>query len=322
MRVAVLRGGRSSEHDVSLRSGEAVARGLEEAGHEVAAVTISRAGEWTWDGGPVELVPGAGLLGADAVFPALHGPFGEDGSVQGLLEWLDLPYVGSDVLSSAACMDKLTLKRLFSQADIPQVDFVAAGEPGWRERCEEMGAPLWVKPSRLGSSVGISKVATAVSELDEAVERARRHDPRVIIEAPAAGREVECSLLGNEEVEASIPGEVVAKGDWYDYEHKYQEGGMELVVPPPISEEQVSRVRELAVAAFKHGGCSGLARCDFFVEPDGAVLVNEINTMPGFTETSVYAKLWAASGLDYPTLCDRLITLAVERHRRARSYEF
>ena len=322
MRVAVLRGGRSSEHDVSLRSGEAVARGLEEAGHEVAAVTISRAGDWTCDGSPVELVPGKGLLGADVVFPALHGPFGEDGSVQGLLEWLDVPYVGSDVLSSAACMDKLTLKRLFAQAGIPQVDFVAAGEPGWRERCEEMGAPLWVKPSRLGSSVGISKVATAGSELNQAVELARRHDPRVIVEAPAAGREVECSLLGNEAVEASIPGEVVAKGDWYDYEHKYQEGGMELVVPPPISDEQVSQVRELAVTAFKLGGCSGLARCDFFVEPDGAVLVNEINTMPGFTETSVYAKLWSASGLDYPTLCDRLVTLAIERHRHTRSYEF
>ncbi|HWA53006.1 MAG TPA: D-alanine--D-alanine ligase family protein [Solirubrobacterales bacterium] len=322
MRVAVLRGGRSSEHDVSLRSGEAVARGLGEAGHEVATVTISHEGEWTCEGEPVRLVPGAGLLGADAVFPALHGPFGEDGSVQGLLEWLDLPYVGSDVLSSAACMDKLTLKRLFAQAGIPQVDFVAAGEPGWRERCEEMGAPLWVKPSRLGSSVGISKVATAGGELDKAVELARRHDPRVIVEAPASGREVECSLLGNEEVEASVPGEVVAKGDWYDYEHKYQEGGMELVVPPPISDEQVREVRELAITAFKLGGCSGLARCDFFVEPDGAVLVNEINTMPGFTETSVYAKLWSASGLDYPALCDRLVSLAVERHQSARSYEF
>jgi len=322
MKVAVLRGGRSSEHDVSLRSGEAVARGLEEAGHEALAVTISRAGEWTHDGGPVELVPGGGLLGADAVFPALHGPFGEDGSVQGLLEQLDLPYVGSDVLSSAVCMDKLTLKRLFAQAGVPQVEFVAAGEPGWRERCEQMGSPLWVKPSRLGSSVGISRVGAAGSELDTAVALARRHDPRVIVEASADGREVECSLLGNEEVEASIPGEVVAQGDWYDYEHKYQEGGMELVVPPPIPEQQVTRVRELAVTAFKLAGCAGLARCDFFVEPDGPVLVNEVNTMPGFTETSVYAKLWAASGLDYPVLCDRLVTLAIERHRRVRSYEF
>lgn len=322
MRVAVLSGGRSSEHDVSLRSGEAVARGLEEAGHEALRVTISRDGAWTCEGAGLALVPSEGLLGVDAVFPALHGPFGEDGSVQGLLEWLDVPYVGSDVLASAACMDKLTLKRLFAQAGIPQVDFVDAGEPGWRERCERLGAPLWVKPSRLGSSVGISKVAGAGDELDAAVELARRHDPRVIVEAPAAGREVECSLLGNDEVDVSQPGEVVANGEWYDYENKYREGGMELVVPAPIHAEQITAVRELAAKAFRLGGCSGLARCDFFVEPDGTVLVNEINTMPGFTQTSVYAKLWAASGLSYPALCDRLVALAIERHQGARSYEF
>jgi D-alanine-D-alanine ligase len=322
VRVAVLSGGRSSEHEVSLRSGEAVARGLEEAGHEALPVTISREGGWTYEGDGLQLVPGKGLLNADAVFPALHGPFGEDGSVQGLLEWLQVPYVGSDVLSSAACMDKLTLKRLFAQAGLPQVEFVDAGEPGWRERCERLGSPLWVKPSRLGSSVGISKVAAVGDELDAAVELARRHDPRVIVEAPASGREVECSLLGNEQVDASQPGEVVANGDWYDYENKYREGGMELVVPAAIPGDQLARVRELAVTAFGLGGCAGLARCDFFVEPEGAVLVNEINTMPGFTETSVYAKLWQASGLNYPTLCDRLVSLAVERHQRARSYEF
>jgi D-alanine-D-alanine ligase len=321
MRVAVLSGGRSSEHDVSLCSGEAVAGGLEEAGHEALRVTISREGAWSRDGAAVELAPAGGLLDADAAFPALHGPFGEDGSVQGLLEWLDLPYVGSDVLASAVCMDKLTLKRLFAQAGIPQVDFAAAGEPGWRERCEAMGLPLWVKPSRLGSSVGITKVEQ-LSELDAAVELARRHDPRVIVEASAAGREIECSLLGNEEVEASQPGEVVANSDWYDYETKYREGGMELVVPAPLPVGRLATIRELAVTAFELGGCAGLARCDFFVEPDGAVLVNEINTMPGFTETSVYAKLWQAGGLDYPTLCDRLVSLAVERHQGARSYEF
>jgi D-alanine-D-alanine ligase len=322
MKVAVLGGGRSSEHDVSLRSAEAVAAGLEQAGHEALRVTISREGAWSRDGAAVELTAGAGLLGADVAFPALHGPFGEDGSVQGLLEWLDLPYVGSDVLSSAVCMDKLTLKRLFAQAGIPQVNFVAAGEPGWRERCAEMGTPLWVKPSRLGSSVGISRVEDPGVELERAVELARRHDPRVIVEASASGREVECSLLGNERVEASDPGEVVANGDWYDYETKYREGGMELVVPAQIPAPQISRVRELAVAGFELGGCAGLARCDFFVEPDGSVLVNEINTMPGFTETSVYAKLWAASGIEYPTLCDRLVGLAVERHQRARAHEF
>jgi D-alanine-D-alanine ligase len=285
-------------------------------------VTISREGRWTAaDGEELALTPGRGLLGADAAFPALHGPFGEDGSAQGLLEWLDLPYVGSDVLSSAICMDKLTLKRLFAAGGIPQVEFAAVGEDGWRERVAELGMPLWVKPSRLGSSVGISRVES-LAELDAAVELALRHDPRVIVEASAEGREVECSLLGNVEVEASPPGEIVAHGDWYDYETKYRAGGMELVVPAPIPEEQGERLRELAVEAFRLGGCAGLARCDFFVQTDGEVLVNEVNTMPGFTETSVYAKLWEAAGLSYPDLCDRLVALAIERHTLARSHEY
>jgi len=321
MRVAVLSGGRSSEHEVSLRSGEAVARGLEQAGHEALPITIARDGSWSFRGAPVELVPAAGLAGADLAFPALHGPFGEDGSVQGVLEWLDVPYVGSDVLASAVCMDKLTLKRLFAQRGLPQVEFVAVGEEGWRERCAAIGPPLWVKPSRLGSSVGISKVE-ALGELDAAVELALRHDPRVIVEASARGREVECSLLGNERADTSLPGEVIAHGDWYDYETKYSEGGMELRVPAPIAEQQTVRLRELAVEAFALGGCSGLARCDFFVEPDGEVLVNEVNTMPGFTETSVFAKLWEASGIPYPDLCDRLAALAIERHERARSHQY
>jgi D-alanine-D-alanine ligase len=321
VRVAVLSGGRSSEHEVSLRSGDAVARGLEQAGHEALPLRIARDGSWSFHGAPVELVPAAGLAGADVAFPALHGPFGEDGSVQGVLEWLDLPYVGSDVLASATCMDKLTLKRLFAQGGLPQVEFAAAGEDGWRERCEALGLPLWVKPSRLGSSVGISRVE-ALEDLDAAVELARGHDPRVIVEAHSPGREVECSLLGNEEAEASLPGEVITHGDWYDYETKYSDGGMELVVPAPIPEGQATRLRELALDAFQVGGCAGLARCDFFVEPDGRVLVNELNTMPGFTETSVYAKLWQAGGLAYPALCDRLVNLAIERHGASRSHRF
>ncbi len=321
MKVAVLSGGRSSEHEISLRSGESVARGLEDAGHEALRVTISGGGEWTHDGASVRLVPGEGLLGADAVFPALHGPFGEDGSVQGLLEQLDVPYVGSDVLASASCMDKLTLKRLFAQAGLPQVAFVGVGEEGWRERVATMGLPLWVKPSRLGSSVGISRV-DAPGELDAAVERAARHDPRVIVEAHAAGREVECSVLGNDSAETSLPGEVVAQAEWYDFEAKYGEGGMELTVPAAISAEETARVRGLALSAFRHAGCSGLARCDFFVTEAGEVLVNEINTMPGFTETSVYAKLWEATGIPYPDLCDRLVALALERHAQARSHDF
>jgi D-alanine-D-alanine ligase len=321
MRVAVLAGGRSSEHDVSLRSGAAVARGLREAGHEPVEVTIGRDGRWSAPGGSVELVPGGGLLDADAAFPALHGAFGEDGSIQGLLEWLDLPYVGSDVLASAICMDKLTLKRLFAARGVPQVEFTAVEGNEWWGRCEQMGLPLWVKPSRMGSSVGITRVEK-LDELDAAVELALRHDPRVIVEASAAGREVECSVLGNAEPRASLPGEIVAHAAWYDFEAKYTEGGMELRVPAPIGEGAIERVRELAVSVFALAGCSGLARCDFFVEPDGSVLVNEINTMPGFTDTSVYAKLFEATGVDYPHLCDRLVGLAVERHRQARSYEF
>ena len=321
MRVVVLCGGRSSEHDVSLRSGESVARGLAAAGHEAVTVTIARDGRWSRAGEEVELVPAAGLLGAGAVFPALHGPFGEDGSVQGLLEWLDVPYVGSGVLASATCMDKLTLKRLFAQRGVPQVEFAQAGEDGWRERCAAMGLPLWVKPSRLGSSVGISRVER-MDDLDPAVELALRHDPRVIVEASAGGREVECSVLGNDRPETSPPGEIVANAEWYDFEAKYGEGGMELTVPAPIPAAQADRVRELAADVFTLAGCSGLARCDFFAEPGGEVLVNEINTMPGFTETSVYAKLFEAAGIPYADLCDRLVALAVERHEQARSYEF
>lgn len=321
MRVAVLSGGRSSEHEVSLRSGAAVARGLREAGHEAIEVTIGRDGAWRAAGGAVELVPGGGLLGANAVFPALHGAFGEDGSIQGLLEQLDVPYVGSDVLSSAICMDKLTLKRLFAAHGVPQVQFTAVEGNDWWGRCEAMGLPLWVKPSRMGSSVGITRVGK-LDELDAAVERALRHDPRVIVESSSPGREVECSVLGNDEPEASLPGEIVAQGTWYDFEAKYTEGGMELRVPAPIGEEATANVREMAVSVFKLAGCSGLARCDFFVEPDGSVLVNEINTMPGFTDTSVYAKLFEATGIGYAKLCDRLVRLAVERHQQSRSYEF
>jgi len=321
VRVAVLSGGRSSEHDVSLRSGAAVARGLREAGHEAIEVTIGRDGAWRASGGAVELTPGGGLLAADAVFPALHGAFGEDGSVQGLLEWLEVPYVGSDVLASAICMDKLTLKRLFASHGVPQVEFTAVEGNDWWGRCEQMGLPLWVKPSRMGSSVGITRVAK-LDELDAAVELALRHDPRVIVEASSPGREVECSVLGNEEPEASLPGEIVAHGTWYDFEAKYTEGGMELRVPAPIGDQAIANVREMAVSVFTLAGCSGLARCDFFVEPDGSVLVNEINTMPGFTDTSVYAKLWEATGTGYPELCDRLVQFAVERHQQSRSYEF
>ncbi len=322
MRIAVLSGGRSSEHEVSVRSGASVAAGLEQAGHEVVAIRIERDGRWTLDDHEVELQAGRGLVGADVAFPVLHGPFGEDGSVQGLLECLDVPYAGPGVLAAALCMDKLTFKRLLAFHGIPQVAFRGIDEPGWRERVEELGSPVWVKPSRLGSSVGISKVGSPERELDEAVELAARHDPRVIVEAHGGGKEVECSVIGNEQPQTSVPGEIDAHADWYDYEAKYSEGGMDLIVPARIDEAQRDRVRELAATVYAACGCSGLARCDFFVTDAGDVLVNEINTIPGFTDTSVFAKLFEASGMSYPEICDRLARLGLERHERERSYQF
>jgi D-alanine-D-alanine ligase len=322
MRVAVLSGGRSSEHDVSLDSGASVADGLRAAGHEVIDVLLERDGRWTRDGAEVELRAGGGLLDAEVAFPVLHGPFGEDGSVQGLLECLDVPYAGPGVLAAAVAIDKLTFKRLLAFDGIPQVDFCEAGEDGWHEQVATMGLPLWVKPARLGSSVGISKVISPERGLDEAVERARRHDPRVIVEAHGGGMEVECSVIGNEVPQTSPPGEIVAHADWYDYEAKYSEGGMDLIVPARIGEAETARVRELAAQVFRAIDGSGLARCDFFVRDDGEVLVNELNTIPGFTSTSVFARLFEADGVPYPDLCDRLVKLALERYESNRRYRF
>jgi D-alanine-D-alanine ligase len=321
VRVAVIRGGRSSEHEVSLRSGASVAGGLREAGHDVVDVVIAPEGAWSADGEPVELLRASGLLGCDVAFPVLHGPFGEDGTVQGLLECLGVPYAGPGILAAATTIDKITFKRLVSSWGLPQVAFCAAGEEGWRERVEAMGLPVWVKPSRLGSSVGIGRVDN-LGHLDSAVAEARRFDPRVIIEAHGGGLEVECSVLGNLEPEASLPGEITIKADWYDYEAKYEPGGMELIVPARLSEAVTAEVRELAVETFRLADCSGLARCDFFWTEDGELLLNELNTIPGFTETSVYAKLFEATGVPYPELCDRLVRLGVERYERERRYRF
>jgi len=322
MKVAVLSGGRSSEHEVSVVSGAAVVAGLKEAGHEVVEILIHKDGSWTSDGEPVTITPGAGLLGADAAFPVLHGPFGEDGVTQGALDTAGIAYVGSDVLGSAVCMDKLTLKRLCGFAGVPQVDFVQAFTEGWQDRAAGLERPLWVKPSRLGSSVGIVKVDGGAEELEAAVAEAVTHDPRVIIEANSAGREVECSVLGNQNPEASLPGEILADAEWYDYEAKYTEGRMNLAVPAEIGDDKVAELRKLAAEVFTMAGCSGLARCDFFVEEDGTILLNEINTIPGFTQTSVYAKLWEATGLAYPALCSRLVELAIERHIEAAQHSF
>jgi D-alanine-D-alanine ligase len=315
VRVAVLGGGRSGEHEVSLASAGAVRSGLEEAGHAVVAVEIARDGRWSAGGEPVTLEPAGGLLGCDAVFPALHGPYGEDGTVQGLLDALDVPYVGAGVLASAVCMDKVLFKDLMRSAGVPQVDYMGARRGDDPAALSALGLPVFVKPSRLGSSVGISKVTSAAA-LPAALEAAWEHDPVAIVEAMADGMEVECSLLGNARPEASLPGEIVIASDWYDERAKYEPGGMELVVPARLPEEVLERVRAMAIEAFTRVGCAGMARCDFFVlDPHGRaeVLLNELNTIPGFTATSVYAKLFEASGVPYPELLDRLVHLALER---------
>jgi D-alanine-D-alanine ligase len=329
MRVAVIAGGRSSEHEISLQSGASVAGGLRAGGHEVIEVLIERDGRWSCGGAEIDLRPAAGLLEVDVAFPVLHGPFGEDGTVQGLLECLDVAYAGPNVLAAAVAMDKLVFKSLCAFWGLPQVDFCEPGTDGWRERALAMPRPLWVKPSRLGSSVGISRVRDPDRELDRAIELALAHDPRVIVEAHAGGREVECSVTGNagigddESIETSVPGQIAYRAsEWYDFEAKYAEGGMELIVPAPIGERATARVRELAAEVYRACGCSGLARCDFFLTDSGEVLVNELNTIPGFTETSVFAKLFEAAGVPYPKLCDRLVELAVERYESERSYRF
>jgi D-alanine-D-alanine ligase len=323
--VAVLHGGRSSEHEVSLASAESVRAGVVAAGHEVVPILIERTGAWTHDGEVLSLLPGEGLAGADAAFPVLHGPFGEDGTVQGVLELLDVPYVGAGVLASSLCMDKVVFKEVMHAAGVPQVRSVGVRQARWREdpaavraQLAQLGTPIFVKPARLGSSVGIAKV-WAESEVDDALEGAFAHDSLVIAEAFSDGLEVECSVIGLDDPEVSVPGEIVLAGaEWYDYEAKYSEGGMRLQVPARIPDAVAEEVRRLAREAFLRVGCAGLARVDFFVEGD-RVLVNELNTMPGFTVTSVFPKLWEASGLLFPALCDRLLGFALERFERERA---
>ena len=317
----MLRGGRSSEHDVSLAGGASVIEGLRDGGHDPVDVLLERDGAWLVDGEPLCLTPGEGLLGCDVVFPVLHGPFGEDGTVQGLLELLDVPYVGSSVGPSAACMDKVVFKDLMGRRSLPQVAYalVQRGD----DMLPDVGFPCWVKPARLGSSVGIERIGSA-EELRPALERAFQHDSRVIVEAHGSGLEVEVSLLGHtDSPQVSEPGEIVLlKGDgWYDYEAKYAHDGMRLEVPARISAAARQRVSELASQAFTAAGCSGLARVDFFVDGE-SVLLNEINTLPGFTSTSVYGRLWAASGLAYRDLITRLCEIGVERFEADRSLRY
>jgi D-alanine-D-alanine ligase len=333
VRVAVLLGGRSSEHDVSLASARSVIDALDPERYETVAVEIGRDGRWelgTGDNGsvaetlpvPTSKVP-ATLGEVDVVFPVLHGPFGEDGTVQGLLELAGVPYVGAGVLGSALAMDKDVFKAVMRDRGIPVTRNITIRQ-GEAPR-NPFGFPAFVKPARLGSSVGISKVHDD-DELTTAVALAFEHDEKVLVEEFVEGVEVECGVLGNEQPVASLPGEIVSHGfagaDWYDYSAKYAEGGMDLIVPPRLEQETIERVQELAVQAFVGGECEGMARIDFFVRPDGEVLVNELNTIPGFTATSVYAKLFEASGVPYAELVDRLVQLALERHERRSRLKF
>jgi D-alanine-D-alanine ligase len=334
-RVAVLMGGRSSEHPISLASARSVIAALDPERYEVLTVEIDRDGCWALGPGPAprELIAGsvpapaaqlpvpatsgevaATLAGAEVVLPILHGPFGEDGRLQGLLEMAGVPYVGADHAASALCMDKDLFKAIMRDQGIPVSRNVTLRNGAAPEN--PFGYPVFVKPARLGSSVGISK-AHDEGELRAAVELAFRHDEKVLVEELVSGVEVEVGVLGNREPFASLVGEiVVTHNEWYDYEAKYDEGEMDLVVPARIAPDQTARVQQLAVQAFVATECEGMARVDCFVRDDGEVLVNELNTIPGFTSTSVYAKLFEASGITYPELLDRLVELALERHER------
>jgi D-alanine-D-alanine ligase len=336
VRVAVVAGGRSSEHEISLASARSVLEALDPERYETTTIAIARDGRWSLEGpgnelperGVAETLPvladskPAEALGAvDVVLPVLHGPFGEDGTVQGLLELAGIPYVGAGVAASALCMDKDLFKAVLRDRGIPVArnETLRLGD----EIRNPFGYPVFVKPARLGSSVGISK-AHDEAELEAAVALARRHDEKVLVEEFVAGTEVECGVLGNVRPAplASVVGEIVPHAEWYDYAAKYDAGGSDIIVPARIPEETAARVQALAVDSFIATECEGMARVDFFVREDGEVVVNEINTIPGFTSTSVYARLFEASGIPYGELLDRLIELALERHDRRSSLEY
>lgn len=331
-------GGRSSEHEVSLVSGASVAKALDPARYEVMPVLIARDGEWSLDGTPVALVPGSGATGVlasldgspsrlvDVVFPALHGPFGEDGTVQGLCEIAGVAYVGAGVGASAIAMDKALFKSVARTHDIPVVESTVVTAADWRDardaarsRAMALDYPLFTKPARLGSSVGISKV-DGPEELDDAIALALRHDPKVLVERGMVGREVEVGVLGNDELVISPVGEIGYDSDWYDYDTKYLPDRMRLTVPADLPDETAERLQDIARRAFTSIGCAGMARVDFFVEADGDVRVLEVNTIPGFTPTSVYAKLFEAAGIGYRDLVERLIALGIDAAKERARY--
>ncbi len=349
LRVGVLFGGRSGEHEVSLASAASVIRGLDSEKYEAVPIGITKDGRWLVGAGAQRLLPEvlktgqrvvlpadpneaallpldqsrAGALRVDVVFPVLHGTFGEDGTVQGLLDLAGLPYVGAGVLASSVGMDKDVQKRLFQHAGLPVADFLAIPRSAWeKSRAKVLRAierkfrfPLFIKPTTLGSSVGMTKVHVR-AKLPAALDLAAEFAQKIMAERAILGRELEVSVLGNESPQASVPGEVIPHREFYDYAAKYLEEGTQLIIPAPLTRAQARRLQDYAVRAFRAIECTGMARVDFFLERrTGRAYVNEINTIPGFTSISMYPKLWEASGISFQELVDRLIELALQQHR-------
>lgn len=316
IRVGILYGGRSAEHEVSLVSAKNILAAIDRDTYDVTEIFIDQSGKWDQT-----------LLTADRldiVFPVLHGANGEDGTIQGLLQLLDLPFVGPDVLASALCMDKDIVKRLLDQAGLPVTPWetltgtATAHQDAFDRLSEAYGCPFFIKPARTGSSVGVSKVRTA-SEYLTALDDAFRYDQKVLVEKAIVGHEVEVAVLGNEEPQASVVGELIVHADFYSYDAKYHDpNGATPVIPANLPGPVMEKIRSLALEAFRVTGCEGMARVDFFVSEAGKIFINELNTIPGFTEISMYPKLWQASGLTYSELIDQLLTLGLKRFERDR----
>ena len=356
LRVGVIFGGRSAEHEVSLQSAKNIVEAMEKDKYEVVLIGIDKQGRWYLNdesrfllnendpkliriGSTDEelgLIPGERTdqlinvskqqrIGAiDVIFPILHGPFGEDGTMQGLLKLSNIPFVGASILGSAVGMDKDVMKRLLRDAGIPIADFLilnrhSSNKIDFEEVKEKLGLPVFVKPANLGSSVGISKAENEKDFLN-ATQSAFQYDHKILIEEYIEGREIECSVLGNEDPMASLPGEIIPQHDFYSYEAKYiDENGAALEIPAKLSDDLIKEIQECAVKTFKVLCCEGMARIDFFLTNDNTIIVNEINTIPGFTKISMYPKLWEVSGIPYKELIDRLIKLALERHEKEQS---
>ncbi|MCC7160788.1 D-alanine--D-alanine ligase [Candidatus Nomurabacteria bacterium] len=311
IKIGVLFGGKSAEHEVSLQSAKNVISGLDKNKYEIKSIKINKDGKFN---------PNV-TKGLDVVFPVMHGPFGEDGSMQGLLKLLNMPFVGPSVLGSAVGMDKDVTKRILRDAGIPVGKFITirkVSEINFQKAKRELGLPLFIKPANMGSSVGVSKVRNE-NEFKKALVEAFKYDTKVIIEENIAGREIECALLGNDVSMASIPGEIIANQDFYSYDAKYIDTGSVAEIPAKIDKKTSKKIQELAIKTFQVLNCEGLSRVDFFLKKNGEVLVNEINTIPGFTNISMYPKLWEASGIPVPKLLDRLVELAFERFEREKN---